>query len=93
MQHSLAEPLKAQITSVTRQHERDLLDGYGSVELPFALVRKYPNACKELAWQYIFPCDRLSTDPRSEIARRHHVDPSSLQPAAKAAASLARIPK
>jgi len=90
---SLVEPLKAQITFVTRQHERDLLDGYGSVELPFALARKYPNADKELAWQYIFPSDRLSADPRNGITRRHHVDPSGLQRAVKAAASLARIPK
>lgn len=90
---SLVEPLKAQIAFVTRQHERDLLDGYGSVELPFALARKYPNADKELAWQYIFPSDRLSTDPRSGIVRRQHLDPSGLQRAVKAAVKLANIGK
>ncbi|PKO04510.1 MAG: integron integrase [Chloroflexi bacterium HGW-Chloroflexi-3] len=90
---SLVEPLKAQIAFVTRQHERDLLDGYGSVELPFALARKYPNADKELAWQYVFPSDRLSTDPRSGITRRQHLDPSGLQRAVKAAVKLANIGK
>lgn len=41
---SLVEPLKAQVAFVRKQHERDLADGYGSFELPFALARKYPNA-------------------------------------------------
>ena len=47
---SLIEPLKAQIAFVQEQHTRDLANGYGSVELPFALERKYSNADKELAW-------------------------------------------
>jgi hypothetical protein len=29
-----------------------------------ALGRKYPNAAKEWAWQYVFPANRLSVDPR-----------------------------
>ena len=90
---SLIEPLKAQIAFVQKQHTRDLANGYGSVELPFALERKYPNVDKELAWQYVFPSDRLSTDPRSGITRRHHLDPSGLQRAVKAAAKLAKINK
>ena len=90
---SLVQPLKAQIAFVQKLHECDLADGHGSVELPFALERKYPNADKELAWQYIFPPDRLSTDPRGGIIRRHHLDPSGLQRAVKAAARLAKIDK
>jgi len=90
---TLVEALKAQIAFVQKQHMRDLEQGFGSVELPFALARKYPHADKELAWQYIFPSDRLSTDPRSGITRRHHLDPSGLQRAVKAAATLAKINK
>jgi integron integrase len=90
---SLVEPLKAQIAFVKQQHEHDLADGYGSVELPDALARKYSNADKELSWQYVFPSDRLSTDPRSGITRRHHLDPSGLQRAVKTAAKLAKINK
>ncbi len=90
---TVVEPLKAQIAFVQKQHMRDLEQGFGSVELPFALARKYPHADKELAWQYIFPSDRLSTDPRSGITRRHHLDPSGLQRAVKAAATLAKINK
>ncbi len=90
---SLVEPLKAQIAFVQMQHTRDLANGFGSVELPFALARKYPNADKELGWQYLFPSDRLSTDPRSGVIRRHHLDPSGLQRAVKSAAKLAGINK
>ena len=90
---SLVQPLKHQIDFVRKIHERDLAQGYGSVELPFALARKYPNADKEFAWQYIFPSDRLSADPRIVINSRHHVDPSGLQRAVRAAAKLANLDK
>jgi len=90
---SLVEPLKTQIAYIRNLHELDLEQGFGSVELPFALARKYPNADKEFAWQYIFPSDRRSTDPRSGIIHRHHLDPSGLQRAVRAAAKLAKIDK
>ncbi len=54
---------------------------------------KYPNADKEFAWQYVFPSDRISTDPRGGIIRRHHLDPSGLQRAVKTAVKLAQIDK
>lgn len=47
---SLVQALKEQIAYVRKLHERDLLQGFGSVELSFALARKYPNADKELGW-------------------------------------------
>jgi integrase len=61
--------------------------------LPYALDRKYPNASREWGWQYVFPSDRLSTDPRSGVKRRHHVDESNLQRAVKDAVRLARLAK
>jgi len=90
---SLVQLLNNQINFVRKLHERDIAQGYGSVELPFALALKYPHADKEFAWQYIFPSDRLSTDPRSGVVRRHHLDPSGLQRAVKAATELAKIDK
>lgn len=48
---SLVLPVKNQITFVRNQHERDLAQGFGSVELPFTLAWKYPNAYKEFSWQ------------------------------------------
>jgi hypothetical protein len=57
----------------------------GGVELPYALARKYPQADREWGWQYIYPADRPSIDPRSGARRRHHLDPSYLQKAVHAA--------
>jgi len=57
--------------------------GYGEVELPYALERKYPNAKYEWGWQYVFPAKNVSIDPRSEWSQqadrpRRSVDASSL---------------
>jgi integron integrase len=48
---SLIPPLQQQIASAKLAHDRELLDGYGEVELPDALTRKYPNAQRERGWQ------------------------------------------
>jgi site-specific recombinase XerD len=57
------------------------------------LERKYPNASREWSWQYVFPANRLSKDPRSDTLRRHHVGESGLQKAVKAAVKAAGIAK
>lgn len=75
---SLVQPPKEPIAYVKKLHEQDLHRGFGSVELPLVLARKYPTADKELGWQYLLPSERLSTDSRSGIIRRHHLDPSGL---------------
>ncbi len=67
--------------------------GYGSVYLPYALERKYPNADREWIWQYVFPSERISKDPRSGIVRRHYLDESGLQKAVKKAACSLVIDK
>ena len=72
----LVDPLQKHIEQVRQQHERAMQAGYGGVELPFALARKYPNAQFEWGWQYVFPAPRPSRDPRSGAYRRHHLDPS-----------------
>jgi integron integrase len=90
---SLVEPLKEHLRRVKCLHEEDLAKGYGSVYLPDALDRKYPNASREWTWQYVFPSDHLSTDPRSSVVRRHHLDESGLQKAVRAAARAAGINK
>lgn len=90
---SLVEPLKEHLRYVKRLHEEDLAKGLGTVYLPDALARKYPNAAREWIWQYVFPSDRLSTDPRSGEVRRHHLDESGLQRAVRAAARTAGIEK
>jgi len=84
----LERPLRDQIQRVRRLHERDLKRGLGAVWLPPALRRKYPNAEREVGWQYLFPSVRLSVDPRekgSGIKRRHHVHVDSLEKVVKQA--------
>jgi integrase len=61
--------------------------------VPDALARKYPNADKEWGWQYVFPANSLSQDPRSGVTRPHHLHESSLRKAIKEAARLAGIVK
>jgi len=41
---STVEPLRAQLQRVRVLHQADLKTGFGKVELPFALERKYPGA-------------------------------------------------
>lgn len=90
---SLREALRLQIETARLVHARDLVDGFGEAWLPHALARKYPNAPKMPAWQYVFPASRRSTDPRDGRERRHHVDEKILQRAVSSAARSAGIDK
>jgi integron integrase len=90
---SLVSPIQDHLRIVKRTHDEDLAKGYGAVYLPYALERKYPNAEREWIWQYVFPANRLSVDPRSNIVRRHHIHESSLQKAVRTAAQATGIPK
>lgn len=89
----LADALQAHIEFVKAQHAADLAVGRGEVWLPGALATKYPNAPKMLAWQYVFPAEGFSVDPRSGAVRRHHVDDKRVQRAVKRAAARAGIAK
>jgi integron integrase len=75
------------------QHTIDLAEGRGEVELPFALDRKCPSAPFEWAWQYVFPANGFSKDPRSGHIRRHHVFETSVQRAVQQAAKKVGITK
>lgn len=90
---NLAQPLERHLQKVRAQHDEDVEAGFGSVYLPTALERKYPNAQREWSWQYIFPSSRISMDPRSQVKRRHHVEESSLQLAMKTAVRASGIAK
>ncbi len=91
--NKIVEDISLQIEEVKKLHAEDLVEGFGSVYLPDALSRKYPNAEKEFRWQYVFPSMRISTDPRTKITRRHHVHESVLQKKIKKSAELSGINK
>lgn len=90
---SLVGQLEAHIERVKVLHKNDLSSGLGCVYLPYALERKYPAACREWCWQYVFPSKSTSTDPRSGRVARHHISPQSIQRAIKQAMRAANITK
>jgi len=51
---SLYAHLKNHLREVKALHNKDINEGFGSVELPYALQRKYPYATKEFIWQSVF---------------------------------------
>src|SRR5439155_6633840 len=68
--------LLAQIEAVRRQHRVDLEAGAGWVAVPDALARKYPNAGRELGWQWVFPATRHYMERLTGQRRRHHLHES-----------------
>lgn len=66
-----------------RLEENLLVKGFAGASMPEALERKYTNAPKELAWQYIFPARKPAIDPRSGSLRQHYRHESYLQKAVK----------
>ena len=89
----LVEELRSRIEKVAALHRQDLASGHGEVLMPEALSRKYPDAARELKWQFLYPSGRLSLDRRSGKVRRHHLHESGLQRAVKMAAARAGITK
>jgi integrase len=89
----IVEPLKKHLEKTKLLHERDLLAGLGRVQLPNALDNKYTNASSEWKWQYVFPSQTLSRDPRSGNIGRHHLSESVLQKAVRKSLQDAGIEK
>ena len=85
--------LAGHVERVAELHAKDLREGFGEAYIPEALARKYPNACRETGWQYVFPAKRRSVDPRSGREMRHHVLESGFQKAVKEGVRKAGIRK
>lgn len=79
--------LPSWLSRAKRLHDQDLAAGFGSVLLPDALARKYPSADRQWGWQWVFPADHRSRDPRTQVERRHHLHETVVQRAVKQAAS------
>ena len=75
------------------QHKEDIKKGFGRVALPNALERKYPNAGREWAWQWVFPAPQHYTDRITGEKRRHHLHESVLQRAVRDAVVKAGVSK
>ena len=67
----VAEPLRVHLEEVRRIHGEELAAGRGEVWLPEALERKFRQAAKSWAWQWVFPARQLSVDPQSRASTPH----------------------
>jgi len=90
---SLVAGLQGHLLKVRHLHQGDLTAGWGRVLLPYALSRKYPNANREWAWQWVFPQQNRWRDRESGNQGRHHLDPSVVQKAVKRAVAEAGVTK
>jgi integron integrase len=102
---SMVAALQEHLVRVRAQFEADQQKGLAGVWLPGALDRKWPDAGKEWGWQWVFPSQRISEDPRGdaargdarptaeEVKRRHHVDPATVDKAIKVAVAKAGMSK
>ena len=90
---TVRERLQAHLSEVKQQHECDLAKGVGRAVLPFALERKYPKACTDWAWQFVFPASRICRDPRWGPPSRYHLHESVVQKAVTKAVRQAGLTK
>ena len=85
----LPEKMKQRLTEhlekVKLLHKSDLAAGFGRIEMPDALARKYPNASVEWGWQFVFPQEQRWVDERTGQKGRHHIDESIIQKAVRSA--------
>ena len=89
----LHQPLQDHLRQVREQHDADLKAGLGRVPLPEALARKYPNADREWAWQWVFPASSHYLDRRTGLCHRYHLHESVIQRAVHEAARRAGLSK
>lgn len=89
----LIEPLQEHLQQVKQLHQQDLERGYGAAHLPFALERKYRYANRQWIWQFVFPAERFSRDPRSGIVHRYHLHETGIQRSLKQAVRAAGVDK
>jgi integron integrase len=91
--------LREHLERVQARHEQELAAGSGTVWLPEAYARKNPAAARQWAWQWVFPADKRSIDPRGEspdgrpVEHRHHAGEKNLQNAVQKAVCASGIAK
>jgi integron integrase len=90
---SVSAKLQEHLTEVKKIHGRDLADGWGRVQMPTALDRKYPNAPADWRWQWVFPQENRWVNLQTKEQGRHHVDESLVQKAVREAVANAGLTK
>ena len=96
-----AVPLPGLVVAALEEHLRGVRErfaadqraGVGGVSLPEGLARKYPNASREWAWQFVFPAARVCRDPRWGGPTRFHLHETAVQREVAAAVRRAGLGK
>jgi integron integrase len=90
---SLVGPLRDQLAASRALWAQDRAGERPGVYMPAALDLKYPRAGQTWAWHWVWPSPTLSTDPRSGVARRHHLHESGVSRALSAGVGRAGLCK
>ena len=89
----LVAELKIHLQKVKNLFKKDFTKNNIYVPLPYGLERKYPNAGREFAWQYVFPAKSIVYNKEEKKYYRVHLHPSTFQKEFKKAVRKADIPK
>jgi site-specific recombinase XerC len=90
---SIKLQLREHLLKVKAIHDKDLAAGWGRVQLPTALDRKYLNAAVNWRWQWVFPQENRWKNVTTGEEGRHHVDESIIQRAFKQAVDKSGLAK
>ncbi len=91
----LLKALERQLLSRKQLHVDDIHRGWGHVDLPNALNRKYKNASTSFEWQYLFPSNTARKDEKAGVTKRWHcsTSTSTLQKAVRSAVRIIELNK
>ena len=84
--------LQSHLGMVKSQHDLDLSLGMGYARLPTSLQRKLGKSSRRFSWQYVFPAQSASKDPRdASTSYRWHIHPATVRKAISVASAQAGI--
>ncbi len=89
----LFNELKLHFKKVGNLYKKDMQESNIRVPLPYALIKKFPSAGRELAWQFLFPSKSLVFDEVLNVRFRNHLHASSFQKDFKQAVRKSNLTK
>jgi integron integrase len=90
---ALALPLTEHLRDLRADHDHRARSVRIAVTLPDLIVRKFPSAQFDWAWQYVFPAARAHRRSGTRQWERHHLHESAIQRAVREAVLAAGISK
>lgn len=87
------DELREHIGKVKELHLKDLNEGLGAVEMPYALNHKYKKAAFDWRWQWVFPSKHIVFNSISKRHEREHLNKTVLKDPLNKACSESFITK